>query len=193
MQRRSERRNSHQGNVLKGLVAGIIGGLVASWTMDQFQALSSKLSEADKGGQGKQDSSQHSDQKGGQQKQEQSGEKQEPATVKAAEAISKNVFDHQLTKSEKDPAGNAVHYATGAVTGAIYGIAAELMPVAAAGAGLPFGAMVWLIVDEAAVPALGLSKSPREYPLSTHASALASHFVYGLTTDIVRRAVRRAL
>ncbi len=29
-------------------------------------------------------------------------------------------------------------------------------------------------------------------PVSKHAYALASHFVYGLTTDIVRRVVRRA-
>jgi hypothetical protein len=43
------------------------------------------------------------------------------------------------------------------------------------------------------VPALGLSKSSEEYPLSIHAYALTSHLVYGLTTEVVRRAVRKAL
>jgi hypothetical protein len=43
------------------------------------------------------------------------------------------------------------------------------------------------------LPALGLSKPTTEYPLSTHAYALASHLVYGLTTEIVRGAVRGAL
>ena len=61
------------------------------------------------------------------------------------------------------------------------------------GAGLPYGASIWIVADEGVVPALGLSKSPAEYPLSIHAYALASHFVYGLTTELVRRAVRTAL
>ena len=94
---------------------------------------------------------------------------------------------------EKKVAGPTVHYAFGTITGGLYGAAAELAPIIRSGAGLPFGAVFWLAADEAAVPALGLSKPPTEYPLSTHASALASHFVYGLTTDIVRRAIRRVL
>lgn len=113
--------------------------------------------------------------------------------MKAASAISENIFDHKLAKSEKKIAGPAVHYALGTITGGLYGAAAELAPAVSAGVGLPFGAIFWLAADEAAVPALGLSKSPTEYPLSTHAYALTSHFVFGLTTDIVRRAVRRVL
>ncbi len=70
---------------------------------------------------------------------------------------------------------------------------AELTPFVTIGAGLPFGAAVWLAADEAAVPALGLSESPTEVPLSTHAYALVSHFVYGVTTEVVRRAIRAAL
>ncbi len=169
-------------DVLRGLAAGLIGGLVASWTMNQFQSLTSKLAE-------ELDKSQ-----GGQKKKEAPEKKEgDDATVKAASAISEKVFDHKLTKTEKKVAGPAVHYAFGTIMGGFYGVAAELAPVISAGAGLPFGAVFWLAADEAAVPALGLSKPPTEHPLSTHASALASHFVYGLTTDVVRRAVRRAL
>lgn len=58
---------------------------------------------------------------------------------------------------------------------------------------IAFGVEVCLIAEDAAVPALELSKPPTAYPLSTHAYAIASHFVYGLTTDIVRRALRYAL
>ena len=77
--------------------------------------------------------------------------------------------------------------------GGLYGALAEIAPIAIIGFGLAFGAIFWVAADEAAVPALGLSKSPTESPLSTHASALASHLVYGLTTDLVRRALRSAL
>ena len=168
-------------DVVKGLAAGLIGGLVASWTMNQFQTLTSKLAKEIEKSQG------------GQKKKESEPKEGDDATVKAASAISEGIFDHKLTKEEKKVAGPAVHFAFGAITGGFYGAAAELAPVVSLGAGLPFGLGFWLAADEAAVPALGFSKSPTEYPLSTHASALASHLVYGLTTDIVRRAVRRAL
>ena len=81
----------------------------------------------------------------------------------------------------------------GATSGAVYGMAVEIRPKVTTGAELPFGAAVWLVADEVAVPAFGLSKPPWKIPLSTHAKALVSHFVYGLTTDAVRRVVRRAL
>ena len=64
---------------------------------------------------------------------------------------------------------------------------------ATTGAGLPFGAAVWAIADEGIVPAAGLSKSPTEYPPAIHLYAFASHLVFGLTAEVVRRAVRRAL
>lgn len=77
--------------------------------------------------------------------------------------------------------------------GGLYGAAAEIARNVTAAAGLPFGAAFWLVVDEGAVPLLGLSEGPMAYPLSTQAYALSSHFVYGLTAEMVRRAVRGAL
>jgi uncharacterized membrane protein YagU involved in acid resistance len=62
-----------------------------------------------------------------------------------------------------------------------------------AGSGAPFGAAVWLLADDITLPAVGLAKWPTQYPVSTHVYALASHLVYGLVTETVRRAVRRAL
>jgi hypothetical protein len=114
-------------------------------------------------------------------------------TVKAASAVSEGVFGHRLTQSEKKIAGTVVHYLLGTGVGGLYGAAAELAPNVTTGGGLPFGAVFWLVVDEGAVPLLGLSKGPRAYPLSIHAYALSSHFVYGLTAEIARRAVRGTL
>ena len=81
----------------------------------------------------------------------------------------------------------------GVTSGLIYGIVSEIALVTTAGLGLPFGAAVWLVADAVVVPALGLSKPVTEFPLSTHAYALSSHLVYGLTTDLVRRTVRDLL
>lgn len=179
--------------VLKGLVAGTIGGLVASWVMDEFQSAWFKLSNRI----GQSEAGESSSANDGGQSQNGEGEpattEAEPATVKAAELVSAKIFGHRLAKGEKKIAGDAVHYATGAASGAVYGLAAELAPEVTAGAGLPFGTAVWLVVDEAAVPLLGLAKGPTEYPLSTHVYALASHFVYGISTEVVRSALRRTI
>jgi hypothetical protein len=120
-------------------------------------------------------------------------EVQDDTTVRAASAISEGMFDHKLTRREKQIAGTAVHYLLGTGVGGLYGVAAELAPNVTTGGGLPFGAVFWLVVDEGAVPLLGLSKGPMAYPPSIHAYALSSHFVYGLTAEMVRRAVRGAL
>ncbi len=185
------RNGKRHGDVLKGFAAGLAGGLVASWTMNQFQAAWSKATEGFEkphGAQSMQPSHGGDPGSGTENK-----ENQDDATVKAAKAISGGVFGHQLKENEKRSAGALVHYTFGTATGGLYGAIAEHVPEVTKGAGLPFGAAFWLMADEIAVPVLGLSKGPTEYPPSTHLYALASHLVYGLTAEVTRRAVRSAL
>jgi putative membrane protein len=177
-------------NIWKGIVAGLAGGLVASWTMNQFQAAWTRLAENSEKPHGAQSMQPADGSKGdGQDAKEQDDD----ATVKAAKAISEGVFGHELQESEKKPAGAAVHYAFGTVTGGLYGGLAEVVPQVTTATGVPFGAAFWLLADEISVPLLGLSKGPAEYPVSTHAYALASHLVYGATAELSRRAVRQIL
>lgn len=178
------------GNIWKGIVAGLAGGLVASWTMNQFQAAWMRLAENSEKPHGAQ-SMQPAQGSTGDQSQD--AKEQDDATVKAAKAISEGVFGHELQESEKRPAGAAVHYAFGTASGGLYGALAEVAPQVTMAAGIPFGAAFWLLADEVSVPLLGLSKGPAEYPLSTHAYALASHLVYGATAELSRRAVRQFL
>jgi len=158
--------------VWKGAIAGLAGGLVAAWTMNQFQAAVSALASPDDGG----------GQPGG-----------DDATMKAASAISMSVINRGLTKDEKRVGGPIVHYTFGTAMGVLYGIVVEMTPAAAGAWGLPFGAALWLAADEIAVPAAGLSGPPTDAPLATHATALAAHLVYGATADAVRRVVRATL
>ena len=171
-------------DILKGAVAGLLGGLAASWVMNQLQAaVPAEAFEKMLGKSSEGDSDEGGDNDGG---------SSEPATVKAAEAVAEGLFGHDLTDDEKQWAGPAVHYAHGSLSAALYGALAE-HPGVRAGAGLPFGAALWLVADEGAVPALGLSKAPWTFPLSVHAYSLVSHLAYGLTTEIVRRSVRHLL
>lgn len=167
-----------EGEILRGLAAGLAGGLVASVVMDAFQALASPLLSRLQGGSGQSSSGQ-----GG----------SEPTTVRAAEAVSTGVLGHQLSGGEKELAGPAIHYATGVALGGAYGVAAVLEPRVTVGAGLPYGAAMAVIMDEALVPAVGLSGPPWRSPASTHAYSLASHFVFGLTLEVVRRGIHDLL
>jgi hypothetical protein len=197
-------RHSNGGDdrdVWKGFAAGLIGGLVASWTMNRFQGVWSKLAKGIESWQDNQfqnvwgefaDGVEGSHGKRGSQA-DLHPEDQDDTTVRAASAVSEGLFGHKLTPSEKKVGGTAVHYVLGTGVGGLYGATAEIAPKVTALVGLPFGAVFWLVVDEGAVPLLGLSKGPTAYPPSTHVYALSSHFVYGLTAEVVRRAVRKAM
>jgi len=161
-------------DLLKGMVAGVAGGLLASFLMEQFQAAWSAASEA-------------------MQEKKRPGRKPQPATVKAANALSEKITGRKVPKDYQPAAGEAVHYGMGATSAAVYGVLAEVAPIVTIGDGVGFGTGVWLLADEVAVPAAGLSKPAKEIPLTTHIYALASHLIYGWITETVRRAVRRAL
>lgn len=182
-------------NIYKGIAAGVAGGFVGSLAMNQFQELWSKLMANEERPHGAQSLQQGSPDHGIGRELAERGvdEPDDNAAVRTGNAVSEFVFDHHLRKSEKEKVGAVAHYAMGVTSGAIYGAMAEAVPATTVAAGLPFGAAVWVIADEAIVPAVGLSRTPSEYPASIHAYAFTSHLVYGLTTEIVRRAVRRAL
>jgi hypothetical protein len=197
---RGKRRAHAQGrggDIAKGLAAGLVGGLVASWTMNMFQAMWSREEVGVEKPHGAQGIKPYVEGRTEEQAQsaapERSGKQQDDPTEKIAEAVSRTVLDRSLTEREKEPAGEIVHYAFGIASGGFYGALAEVAPVVTIGAGIPFGAVFWLTADEIVVPALGLSEKPTEYPPSTHAYSFFSHVVYALTIEAVRRTVRRAL
>src|ERR1051325_5818163 len=119
------------GNIWKGIVAGLAGGLVASWTMNQFQAAWTRLAENTEKPHGAQ-SMQPAQGSSGDQSQD--AHEDDDARVKASEAISERVFDHELQESEKRPAGAVVHYAFGTASGAMYGVLAGVAPQGTTGA-----------------------------------------------------------
>jgi hypothetical protein len=159
-------RKARADKIWLNTAAGALGGLLGAWSMNQFQAGLKKLEAKNQSPQG-------------------SGE--EPATVKAGEQIAVTLTGKQLTPPQKKAAEPLVHYGFGTLVGAAYGAIAAKAPVTKAGAGAVYGAAVWLLADEMGVPAAGLSKPPQEVPFTKHLAALASHLIYGLTIEGVRR------
>jgi putative membrane protein len=175
----------------KGLAVGAVAGLAATWAMTRFHEISEPLERVHPRDEPR--DPQHSAKRGKQESAEGSDKHGEDATVRAADRLSRGLLRHPLSKAEKRKAGPAMHYGFGVLTGAAYGVLAELAPAVTRGVGAPFGAAVWLGADEIAVPAFRLAGPPWEHPPSVHARALAAHLVYGVTTEGVRRLLRRAL
>ena len=149
---------------IRGALAGLAAGLVASFAMNMAQKLFATLGA--KPGPG------------------------DPATVRAANKLSRAATGRSIEQEKKEGAGEAVHYATGAALGVAYGLAAEYRPEVTAAAGTAFGAATSVVLDEAGVPLAGLGKPPWQAPLSSHAYGLASHLVFGVVAESTRRALR---
>jgi len=152
----------------KGFLAGAVGGLVAAFAMSQFYVLFQEAESPVQQG-------------------------QEDSTVKAASAITRSIFHHQLTPEQKKIAGPAMHYGFGASVAAVYGAVAEFAPLVRTGWGMPFGAAVWLGAHVITVPALALSRPIAESAPREEAAELGLHLVYGAFVEGLRRLVRTYL
>jgi hypothetical protein len=181
--RRAQRRR-----LLRGTLAGIAGGVAASWAMNIFMG-----SVGDKLTQSLMSDEDRLEQHLQQRQQPQAEEPKEDATMKAAEGIVHEVTGgRHLSHEERKQAGPVVHYAFGALAGGLYGALAECSHWTSLGFGTVFGALLFASADLVGVPAFGLAPSPAEQPIAAQATPLAAHLVYGATTDLVRRAIRAA-
>ena len=196
--------NRDDRDTVKGLAAGLAGGLVASWVMNQFIAGMKKLQPQEAAGpqpeakanEPEQRRRHESRRRRAIQREQEARHREEvdqDATVKTAVAVSEQVLHRPLEQEEKKPAGIAVHYIFGAAMGGLYGMAAEHWDGTRTGAGTLFGTALWLAADEVAVPALNLAPPPQETPLPKHATYWAAHVVYGATTELVRWSMRKWL
>ncbi len=172
MRFRRRRHHVETSDVMKGVLAGLAGGLAATWAMSRIQEAMSRA-----GGDGGDPS-------------EALGER---AVVRGVGTASKNLFHRRLSRSEKRKVGRAVHYGFGSAVGGLYGAAAEFSPRARYGGGTAYGAALWLAGDELGGPALGFGLPPHRKPARTQAAALATHLGFGVVAELVRRGVRRAL
>ena len=182
-------KNGREKHVWRGVLAGAGAGLAASWAMNAFMAgPGEQLRES------LQTEEERQQEQAEQQRREENGEAHEDATMKAADALVRTATGgRHLSLEQKQKAGPVVHYAFGALAGAVYGGLAESSDRVRMGLGTAFGAVLFAGADLVAVPELHLSAPLKEYPVKTLATPLAAHLVYGATTEVLRRAIRAVL
>ncbi len=117
----------------------------------------------------------------------------EPATQAAGRAVYESVEGEAPDEETRQRLGQAAHWAMGLGMGALYGAARGGADGFDPVGGLGFGAGIWLVADEVAVPVLGLGSGPTAVPMRTHLEGLAAHLVYGATTAVTAHALRRVV
>lgn len=116
----------------------------------------------------------------------------EPATVALGRLAYERVKGREPSRERKAQLGTAVHWGYGMAVGALFGFLESRMRTDDIPAGLGYGAALWLLGDELAVPLLGLADGPTAHPPGVHAQALGAHLVYGLATGAAIKALERA-
>jgi putative membrane protein len=109
------------------------------------------------------------------------------------EVLAEGFAGHELVGIEQEVATEAIHWGFGALTGAAYGALAEYYPAATAKDGAGFGMALSSLTHGTMLPAMGLSTEPEEQTARERTSEMATHVVYGVVTETVRRLVRKML
>jgi putative membrane protein len=108
-------------------------------------------------------------------------------------ALVEKAVGHPLDNAEREAAQHAVHWAFGALAGAVYGAAVELVPETAAWRGVAFGLALNRFTHRRILPRMGLEAPAERQSTQQKQSEWVTHAVYGLVTEAVRRGVRRGL
>ncbi len=116
-----------------------------------------------------------------------------PRVAGPAPPPAERIAGHPLSEGERQVATQGMHWAFGAIAGAVYGAAVELQPKAGAWRGAAFGLAMNRVTHAAFLPKVGLSEPTVRQRTQERQSEWVSHAVYGVVTDVVRRVVRRGL
>lgn len=110
-----------------------------------------------------------------------------------SEVLAERLAGHPLGGVEREVAAETIHWGFGALTGAAYGALAEYYPQATTKDGAGFGMALASLTHEAALPAMGLAAEPENQTVREQTSEMATHVVFGIVTETVRRSVRNIL
>lgn len=156
-------------SLIADLLIGAVAGAAATWIMDKgTTVLYGRESEDSR-------------------RQENEAREGKTAYGVAAEKVAV-IAGKELSKKQRQGYGTGIHWSLGAGAGALYGVLRPRTRWASLGFGTFYGLLFWLVVDEGANTALGLTPPPQEFPWETHARGLAGHLLYGVTAEATLQA-----
>jgi len=149
-----------------GISAGAVGGVVGAWLMRQLMAVWHR-----NWGASPRDGAFGLD---------------EEADIRSVEMLAMKLCNKPVSRVEAQRVAAALHYAYGVGAGAFYGWAANRIPAVRTGFGTAYGAALWLVGDELAISASGVS-NPKQKSAASHLAALSAHLAFGAVAEFMRR------
>jgi putative membrane protein len=107
--------------------------------------------------------------------------------------LAEKLVGHELVGTHKATAVEPMHWGFGALSGAAYGALAEYYPQATAKDGAAFGMALTSLTHGTTLPALGLPAEAHKQTTREPTGEMATHLVYGVVTETVRRVARKML
>jgi hypothetical protein len=176
-----KKRKRREVKLLGGLAAGIVGGLVATWALDRYQEGSLEATRRAENTEGAAPILSR--------RQEDQLQEQQRVHAEAAERIARSTFGTHLSRRQRRHAAPIVHYAVGALTGGIYGLTAEVLPIVRRGYGTGYSNLLFLGGSQAILPWFNLASGPQQLRAS-RAGGLSAPLVYGAVLETTRRILR---
>lgn len=109
------------------------------------------------------------------------------------EELSERLAGHTLDADTRHIAGESIHWGFGAAAGAFYGVLAEFYPAVTAKEGAAFGLTLMSLTHEGVLPAMQLDAPPEDQTGREQTSEAATHLLYGVVAERVRKIVREML
>lgn len=172
--------------IYRGAVIGLLGGVAGTLLMGQYWVRAAPLVNPASGDASEPGPDQHNISPLGQ-----THENGESSTAALGRHLYTAVTRRVPEAGTRAALSEAVHWATGVLGGAAYGVllAGRTGPAS----GLAWGAALWLGLDETVTPLLGLQDGPRAAGARGHANRLGAHLAYGLGLGLSAAVLRRAL
>jgi hypothetical protein len=174
--------------VLPGVVAGVIGGAAGATAMVVFNHLLAAT------GYGVNDRGRHDrhHRRDAKPNDMDGTISDEPASIKVSAGVIERRTGSRLPEAQRRAMGAIAHHVFGASVGGLYGGLSARIPAITLGGGLPYGAFLWVAAAETGLPLAGLARRPDTYPIERHVASLATHLVFGVTLEAVRRLLMTA-
>jgi hypothetical protein len=148
--------------MIKGILAGAMGGFIGTWAMSHAQRLWTRAADdrVPESAGGKHDARDWQERSEGQNSNE-----------LAAQTLAMTLLGRRLTRDELRIAAPMMHYAFGIAVGALYGAYADRLRARGA-SGVALGTTLWLTADEIGMPLLG-PVGAADSPAARNASSVA--------------------
>ena len=118
---------------------------------------------------------------------------QRSAQIKIVDDLSTKITGSPISVENEALAEQLVNFPFGASIGAAYGYGKRKKDELNIMEGVILGSSTWISTHETSLPLMGLEAKPTEIPLKMQANELFAHVLFGVTTELVRNYVNKAL